>query len=61
MKNKLMGVTCEDCYFRQAGLCALVVERPCPTFRLQRHGALVPPLQARLVLPPLQSLAAHAA
>ena len=25
--------TCDDCYFRQEGLCALRLERPCPTFR----------------------------
>ncbi len=61
MKKKLTGVTCDDCYFRQAGLCALVVESPCPTFRLHRDGSLVPPLQPRLVLRPLESLTAHAA
>jgi hypothetical protein len=41
--------TCQDCYFRRHGLCALAVERPCPTFRAAgrileppRHAPLVP-------------------
>ena len=25
--------TCDDCYFRRNGLCAMAPERPCPTFR----------------------------
>ena len=45
--------TCGDCYFRRAGLCALALERPCPTFRADTRGSLVPPRQARLVpMPP---------
>jgi hypothetical protein len=40
--------TCQDCYFRRHGLCALVLERPCPTFRVAGK-TLEPPLQARLV------------
>ena len=47
--GKRTGVTCEDCYFRRAGLCALAVESPCPTFRLHSRGSLVPPRQPRLV------------
>jgi hypothetical protein len=47
--SKRTGITCEDCYFRRAGLCALIVDVPCPTFRAQSRGALVPPRQARLV------------
>jgi hypothetical protein len=43
------AVTCEDCYFRRAGLCALVLEKPCPTFRAYTKGALSPPRQAPLV------------
>ena len=42
-------MSCEDCYFRRAGLCALILERPCPTFRRQTKGSLVPPQQASLV------------
>ncbi len=45
--------TCNDCYFRRAGLCALPGETPCPTFRAQSRGSLVPPQQPRLVPRPL--------
>jgi hypothetical protein len=41
--------TCNDCYFRQRGLCALACERPCPTFRLPVDGKLVVPRQAQLI------------
>jgi hypothetical protein len=41
--------TCNDCYFRRAGLCALALEAPCPTFRTVRRGAIVPPRQPRLI------------
>src|SRR5204863_5167635 len=42
-------VSCEDCYFKRAGLCALTLESPCPTFRRQTKNAPVPPQQASLV------------
>jgi hypothetical protein len=51
--------TCNDCYFRRAGLCALPGDTPCPTFRAAQVGALVPPRQARLV--PLRPLATQTA
>jgi len=41
--------TCEDCYFKRAGLCALMLSSPCPTFRYHGKGSLVPPRQAALV------------
>jgi hypothetical protein len=41
--------TCEDCYFKRAGLCALMLASPCPTFRHHSKGSLVPPQQATLV------------
>lgn len=47
------GRTCEDCYFRRAGLCALVLESACPTFRAHTRGALAPPQQAPLIARPL--------
>jgi len=47
--SKRADLTCNDCYFRQAGLCALELERPCPTFRAHNRGLLVPPPHARLV------------
>ncbi len=43
------AATCDDCYFRQRGLCALACERPCPTFRRPVDGKLVAPRQAQLI------------
>jgi hypothetical protein len=43
------GTSCAECYFRQAGLCALPGDAPCPTFRLATRGSLTPPRQPRLV------------
>ena len=54
--GKLTKASCNDCYFRRAGLCALPGETPCPTFRVATSGALTPPMQPRLVLRPLQPL-----
>jgi hypothetical protein len=48
--SKRVAATCEDCYFRQAGLCALPGNAPCPTFRAAATGHLEPPPQPRLVL-----------
>ena len=59
---KLANVTCDDCYFRRAGLCALATEQPCPTFRAHTRGAVVPPRQPRLVPRSLAAVVAqHAA
>ena len=59
---KLAHVTCADCYFRRAGLCALPTETTCPTFRAYARGALAPSLQAPLVpRRPLGLVAQHAA
>ncbi len=44
--------TCQDCYFHRNGLCALNLERPCPTFRAAGR-TLQPPPQPRLVPRPL--------
>ena len=46
--SKQRRPTCQDCYFRRNGLCALVHERPCPTFRAAGQ-TLEPPRQAALV------------
>jgi hypothetical protein len=51
--RKRSDVTCDDCYFRKEGLCALRLESPCPTFRHVSRGNLVPPRQARLIGRPL--------
>jgi hypothetical protein len=54
-------VTCADCYFRRAGLCALTPESPCPTFRAESRGSLMPPRQPRLVPRPLGGISAREA
>ena len=59
---KRSQVTCADCYFRRAGLCALRTDVPCPTFRAYAQGALAPSRQAPLVpRRPLSLAAQHAA
>lgn len=59
--SKATPPTCNDCYFRRAGLCALAGDTPCPTFRQARRDALTPPLQPRLVPRPAGALAAASA
>ena len=60
--TKLANMTCDDCYFRRAGLCALRTETPCPTFRAHTRGMLGTPQQPRLVPRSLAAVAAgHAA
>jgi len=50
--------TCLDCYFHRHGLCALALERPCPTFRAAGR-TLEPPRQPPLVArPPLAAAVA---
>jgi hypothetical protein len=56
--SKKPKVTCDDCYFRRAGLCALTPDDPCPTFRPHRRGTLAPPQQPPLVARPLAAEAA---
>jgi hypothetical protein len=47
--GKARCVTCDDCYFRKAQLCALQLADPCPTFRPAAKGRIVSPKQAPLV------------
>jgi hypothetical protein len=47
--TKAAVATCNDCYFRRAGLCALSGDTPCPTFRRETRGLLAPPPQPPLV------------
>jgi hypothetical protein len=56
--SKKNRTTCNDCYFRREGLCALPGETVCPTFRLHRAGVLEPPRQPQLV--PRSLALAHA-
>jgi hypothetical protein len=59
--SKATGVTCNECYFRREGLCALPGDTPCPTFRLATRGVLIPPPQPQLIARPLPELARAAA
>jgi hypothetical protein len=53
-------VTCDDCYFRRHGLCALMLERPCPTFRAATR-TLQPPLRPPAVARPAPVVVSAAA
>ncbi|HEU0246792.1 MAG TPA: hypothetical protein VFR38_06855 [Gaiellaceae bacterium] len=62
MAKKRIEVTCDDCYFRREGLCAIAGNVLCPTFRAATAGTLTPPRQPRLVPRPLPAVAvSHAA
>lgn len=50
--TKRPALTCDDCFFRRADLCALPGNTPCPTFRAAKVGTLVPPTQPPLVARP---------
>jgi hypothetical protein len=55
-------VTCDDCFFRREGLCALNGNITCPTFRSATAGTLEPPRHPQLVPRPLGQVAVgHAA
>jgi hypothetical protein len=57
MPKRTSEVTCDDCFFRREGLCALPGNVTCPTFRAAATEALTPPRQARLVPRPLPRIA----
>lgn len=60
--TKRTELTCDDCYFRREGLCALTGNVPCPTFRTASAGSLTPPRQPTLVPRPLRPVTVgHAA
>jgi hypothetical protein len=42
-------VSCEDCFFRCHGLCALTQEEACATFRPDHPDGLRPPQQLRFM------------
>ncbi len=50
-------VTCSDCYFHGAGLCALRCEEPCPTFRVTIQSSRIPPRPSRMASRPLAEIA----
>ena len=50
MPRKPKPPTCEDCYFRKNGLCALELNETCTTFRPNRPEGLVPPRQPVLLM-----------
>jgi hypothetical protein len=60
MKKRGTQVTCDDCYFRREGLCALAGNAVCPTYRAAA-STLAPPAQPQLVPRPLRVAVAHAA
>jgi hypothetical protein len=44
------AVSCDDCFFKCRGLCALGLDSPCPTFRPNTPEGLVPPRQPALLM-----------
>ncbi len=54
-------VTCDDCFFRRAELCALPGNTPCPTFRPAKQATLARSVQAQLVERPKSPAYAAAA
>jgi len=56
---KRREITCEDCFFRRADLCAIPGNCVCPTFR-HAKAPLIPPRQPRLVQRPLHGVTAAA-
>jgi hypothetical protein len=48
-KRKKKAPTCDDCFFRCNGLCALELDAPCSTFRPNGPHGLAPPRQPALL------------
>jgi hypothetical protein len=49
-RRRKAAPSCDDCFFRCNGLCALDLDAPCSTFRPDRPEGLVPPRQPALLL-----------
>jgi hypothetical protein len=47
--KRVANVSCEECFFKRNGLCALACDAPCPTFRPDHPDGLRPPSQMRFV------------
>jgi hypothetical protein len=58
-KAKAKCVSCNDCYFRAKGLCALNLDGPCATFRSAERG-LKPERQLAFVFRAERTHAAYA-
>jgi hypothetical protein len=56
---KRREITCDDCFFRRADLCAIPGNCVCPTFR-HAKATLNPPQQPRLVQRPFRGVTAAA-
>ena len=49
-RRRKNGHSCEDCFFHRKLLCALDLDEPCSTFRLDGDAGLVPPRQPALLV-----------
>lgn len=49
-RKETKGPSCDECFFRCHGLCALDLDGPCSTFRPNGPDGLVPPRQPALLL-----------
>jgi hypothetical protein len=49
MSRAVGKVSCEECFFKRNGLCALREDEACPTFRPDDPEGLKPPRQMRFV------------
>jgi hypothetical protein len=49
-RSRKNGKSCEDCFFHRHLLCALDLDAPCSTFRLESAQGLVPPRQPALLV-----------
>jgi hypothetical protein len=49
-KKTKKQISCDDCFFRCRGLCALDLAEPCSTFRPESPDGLTPPRQPALLL-----------
>ena len=56
---KKKSIKCEDCFFKQHGLCALGLDAPCPTYRPADRG-LRPEKQLAFVFRMDRTAAAYA-
>ena len=56
---KTRPLSCDDCFFRQNLLCALGLDKPCPTFRPAERG-LAPERQLAFVFRTERTRAAYA-